>query len=97
MSRWRALTHRWRHRRRRPLGETLSNGVHSVEDAVNIRTGSRYADQLAVGTRAVDDALATTRRAKDAFTEEMTSTPTIDQVTTDPVDPPTPIDPPTKI
>ncbi|SEW30601.1 MT0933-like antitoxin protein [Austwickia chelonae] len=75
-------------------------GLDKVEDVVNERTGGKYADQVAKGAGAVENALGVPGRAKQAFLDEMGpegegAKP--DPVKVDPVESSGPIDPPSKI
>lgn len=72
-------------------------GLDKVEGVVNDRTGGKYADQIAKGAGAVENALGVPGEAKQAFIDEMGSQPKTAPVAAEPIGAPEGITPPEKI
>ncbi|QQS01303.1 MAG: antitoxin [Austwickia sp.] len=78
--------------------DKVRSGVDKVEEVVNRKTGGKYADQVAKGAAAAENALGVPGEAKRAFAEEAGSTwKRPDAVRADPIDAPAPIERPDKI
>lgn len=77
--------------------EQIREGLGKVEGVVNEHTDGKYAEHLAKGIGAVEDALGVPGQTKKAFTDEMGHPEGTSPVTVDPVDAPSKIRPPEKI
>ena len=78
--------------------DKVRTGMDKVEEVVNRKTGGKYADQVAKGAAAAENALGVPGEAKKAFADEANApTDRPDAVHADPIDVPEPIDRPDKI
>lgn len=77
--------------------DKVRTGVDKVEEIVNRKTGGKYADQIAKGAAAAENALGVPGEAKRAFSAEATAPgDRPEAVGVDPIAPPEPIDRPDK-
>lgn len=75
--------------------DKVRGGVDKVEELVNRKTGGKYADQVAKGAAAAENALGVPGEAKRAFTDEANAaTEPPPPVQAEPIDAPEPIDRP---
>ncbi|MCA0438773.1 MAG: antitoxin [Actinobacteria bacterium] len=75
--------------------DKVRDGVDKVEELVNRKTGGKYADQVAKGAAAAENALGVPGEAKRAFTDEANlATEPPPPVRVEPIQAPEPIDRP---
>ncbi len=77
--------------------EKVRAGLDKVETVVNDRTGGKYADQVAKGAGAVENALGVPGEAKQAFIDEMGAQAPVAPVSADPIEAPAPIERPEQV